>query len=1316
MRTNRLGSLPTLLLLLIIATPGRADDEAAAPLPGQVKAVWDLTRAWRQSTPTRERVCINGLWRWQPATANADIVPTGAWGYFKVPGSWPGITDYLQKDSQLVYAHASWKDQKLGAVTSAWYQREITIPSEWTGRRITLSAEYLNSLAAVYIDGKKAGDIRFPAGDLDLTNACRPGAKHVLSLLVTAMPLKAVMQSYTDTAAAKEVKGSVARRGLCGDVYLVATPAGPHIADTKLETSTRKSQITIDVELKGLSADTQYTLHTQVTQAGREVTQFATPSFDAAKLTNGHITFSHPWKPDQLWDLHTPQNVYDLHLSLVDATGKILDTAWPERFGFRELWIDGRDFFLNGSRLFLCAVPLDNALIGAASANYAAARQTLERLKHIGINLVYTHNYDCQPGAHLSFAEILRAADDVGMLVSLTQPHFSHYDWQTPGADDSNGYAAHAAFYVRVGQNHPSVVFYSMSHNATGYDQDMNPDLIDGLQDPRADGWSARNAKLALRAEAIVKRLDPTRIVYHHAGGNIGSMYTINFYPNFAPVQELSDWFGHWSSAGVKPLFLCEYGAPFTWDWTMYRGWYKGKREFGSAAVPWEFCLAEWDAQFLGDPAFKIDDRQRANLRWESKQFQAGRLWHRWDYPTSVGSPRFEDRNQILATYLADNWRAFRTWGVSGISPWEYEIYWTPRDGVDRTRKPLDTDWDNLQHPGLSPDFIDGRVERIDTALEESDWQPTAAGKALLRNNQPVLAYIAGPAAAFTAMDHNFTPGQTIEKQLILINNSRQTLTCRCDWSLRLPKPLTAQTTITVQTGQQSRIPLRFDLPATLPPGHYGLHANVQFPDGQTQTDDFVIHILPAPPKPAAPAKLALFDPPGQTAALLEKLGIEFRRIDATETLNADDTLILGKLALTPDGPAPALSRVRDGIKVIVFEQSNEVLEKRLGFRVVEYGLRQVFGRIPDHPLLAGLAPEHLRDWRGESTTTPPRLTYEMRPQHGPTIRWCDIPVSRVWRCGNRGNIASVLIEKPSRGDFRPILDGGFSLQYAPLMEYREGKGVVLFCQLDVTGRTETDPAAQTLVANLLQYASSWKPSPARTAVYAGEQAGKDHLDAIGIKPTPYNGGDLSPDQLLILGPGGGGGGRKLAAHSPAVAKFLKAGGKLLAVALDQPDVDAISPFKIALKKQEHIDAAVFDPPAWQSPFAGIGPADLFNRRPRDLTLVATGATPIGDGVLALAPTGATDPNIVFCQLAPWHFDYGKDYGAKRTYRRASFTLTRLLANLGVAASTTPLLERFRAPPAPAAAAAAGDEKRWLNGFYLDAPEEWDDPYRFFRW
>src|SRR4029077_6485586 len=150
-----------------------------------------------------------------------------------------------------------------------------------------------------------------------------------------------------------------------------------------------------------------------------------------------------------------------------------------------------------GTRIHLSAVPLDNAQIGAALSTYQAARESLDRLRSIGINFVYTHNYDCEPGSHLSFAEILRAADDVGMLVALTQPHFSHYDWKEPDADENNGYARHAAFYARVAGKHPSVVMILMSHNATGYEEDMNPDLIDGIHDPR-DTWSARNAKLAL--------------------------------------------------------------------------------------------------------------------------------------------------------------------------------------------------------------------------------------------------------------------------------------------------------------------------------------------------------------------------------------------------------------------------------------------------------------------------------------------------------------------------------------------------------------------------------------------------------------------------------------------------------------------------------------------------------------------------------------------------------------------------------------------------------------------------------------------------
>jgi hypothetical protein len=364
---------------------------------------------------------------------------------------------------------------------------------------------------------------------------------------------------------------------------------------------------------------------------------------------------------------------------------------------------------------------------------------------------------------------------------------------------------------------------------------------------------------------------------------------------------------------------------------------------------------------------------------------------------------------------------------------------------------------------------------------------------------------------------------------------------------------------------------------------------------------------------------------------------------------------------------------------------------------------------------------DHLRDWCGEATILPPRLNYELSPRYNgaPAVKWCGIEVSRVWRCGNRGNVASALIEKPARGDFLPIVDGGYSLQYSPLMEYREGKGSILFCQMDVTGRTEDDPAATRLVRNILSYVSlGTRPSPpssSRPAVYVGDEPGRRYLTFAGVAAGSYDGGVLSPDQVLIVATGGG---KKLAANKVAVADFLKAGGHLLALGLDQTEANTFLPFKVDTKKAEHI-AAYFEPPAANSFLAGIAPADVHNRDPRELPLVSAGATPIGDGVLA------QQANVVFCQLPPYAITNvdgaaHEPLNLKRTYRRTSFVLTRILANLGIRAET-PLLSRFATPVAPeqgkpGPSVTRDTPGRWLQGLYLDQPEDWDDPYRFFRW
>ena len=139
--------LASMVWLAMATTPALAQDQPAAPLPRGIKAVWDLTSACRETTSTRERICINGLWRCQPAEAKIGQAPTGNWGFFKVPGPWPEyrVRAWMAEESQKIYRHPSWEKKDFRTVDLVWHEREIQVPEQWAGRRITLWTEWLNS-------------------------------------------------------------------------------------------------------------------------------------------------------------------------------------------------------------------------------------------------------------------------------------------------------------------------------------------------------------------------------------------------------------------------------------------------------------------------------------------------------------------------------------------------------------------------------------------------------------------------------------------------------------------------------------------------------------------------------------------------------------------------------------------------------------------------------------------------------------------------------------------------------------------------------------------------------------------------------------------------------------------------------------------------------------------------------------------------------------------------------------------------------------------------------------------------------------------
>ena len=214
------------------------------------------------------------------------------------------------------------------------------------------------------------------------------------------------------------------------------------------------------------------------------------------------------------------------------------------------------------------------------------------------------------------------------------------------------------------------------------------------------------------------------------------------------------------------------------------------------------------------------------------------------------------------------------------------------------------------------------------------------------------------------------------------------------------------------------------------------------------------------------------------TTKELDRLGVKYVRLGLEElkakasdaNLEPETPFVVGRECLTRElmygvlVPAVRKSRAR----VLVFEQDKETLEA-VGFRVQVYGLRTTFPRFRDDRLGLSLGTAMLRDWNGESTMVPPYFADIPRNElNYLTDTWAGYLNTRVWRCGNRGCVATVIPEKPTVGDWRALVDGGFDLQYAPLLDWTIGDGRITFCQLDVTARTAVDPVADDVVRRLV--------------------------------------------------------------------------------------------------------------------------------------------------------------------------------------------------------------------------------------------------------
>ncbi|HEV7300719.1 MAG TPA: hypothetical protein VGN72_15240 [Tepidisphaeraceae bacterium] len=1031
-------------------TEARVADAALSPEHAALFA----QKPVKEITPQRAEIDLNGLWMFVPA-AGATLKEPKGFGYIKVPGAW-------NRDDAIAARGVGrgWLMFKGDEVGQAWYERPITVPASWKDRAVVLDLDRVSTDAVVYLDGQELGQVQWPAGQVDLTPAVKPGVEQTLRVRVLAVDDKTEVVSYMGYLNEPKGKAQLDNRGIIGrGLKLIGRPKGGHVADVYVRPSTRQQKVDVDVELAGVTRAGEVKIVAEMHDEQGKVEKTFNATASVTAEAEQKVTVSWPWTDARLWDYRQP-NRYTMRLFVA---GDALTDAVVQPFGFREFWIDGRDFYLNGTPYNLRPNNLQYGAkpSGIVKEGYNFAELWPDDRGRRGTDLEYDD-------------ACITEADRIGFPIAAKLVHLGDWasdikKWEKPEARaDYERLMAHS---VRRWRNSPGVVMWAHSANVFQWTGDGEPRLLGQRNVSNAQELERRRDNV-WEAIAMAKTVDPIRPIYAHHGADAGEVYTSNFYLNFIPLQEREEWMAHWARHGQMPFIAIEFGTP------LYASLMRDEDGY-TAQGHSEPSLTEWMAVYQGHDAYRDEADDYQKIFTERYKGSAN---HRNEYQPHIRHGRYEHiltHNKSFRAFqnlfYRNTWRSWRTMGVSGMG-----IPWHQTD------------------PAMFPE--------------------------LPANNGDTLAWIAGPAGDtgadtptdpavpnFTRKDHHFAPGQAVQKHVVLINDARVSQKYSATWSVKIGDAAVTDGTKDgeLAVGQKLFLPVDFTVPQIAGDRADGTIALTSKIGEHAHTDAFPFTVFAPPAK--AQGRLAVWDPAGDTTKLLASLG--YAVTPWTDGQPTEAVAVIGCKALSdrhvpPGDPA---TFVKAGGRLIVFGQENDWTRLSLQLRTAPHVSRRAFAVTADHPVLTGLSNDNLRDWAGEGTLV---AAYP----HRPGAEWLS---AYGWRWGNRGSVSSTPIEKPHRSSFRPIIESEFDLAYSPLMEMDFGKGRVTLCRLDLEGRANgDDPAAMKLAAQMMKHVVSGPIAPkVDEIVYVGGERGAKVLDDLGIAYRKADAID-SAAKLVVVGEG----------------------------------------------------------------------------------------------------------------------------------------------------------------------------------------------------
>ncbi len=513
------------------------------------------------------KTCLNGWWDILPVYDDSpcDKAPAEGWleGKYLVPSFYNKPCDAVKKPGEKYYTEnaaivsnedtenlfdafgypADWTKAK-----RVWVRRTFEIKPQ-QGRRYFFIAEAIGPTATIFINGKKAAcshEYTLPT-EVDMTSFLVDGQNELAIFL----------DDYERTERGTALHGTgnwltKQMRGIQRDVWLVEK-GDVYIDDLTIVTSVREKTLTLKYVVKNMTDCPQkLTIKPVIKGNPIQIPEITGTIFAHSEATT-ELTV--PWEKPKLWDTFTP-NLYYIRTGVL-SDGVEIDHM-TERFGFRELWVEGEQLLLNGHPLHLFSD------FGHKATPYSYTRGWIEKwfsmLRDYNMNHSRMHTH---PHPEL----ILDMADEAGIFITA----------ETNMCGSGGGEATEDIRYWQNGQrhvrdlvkrekNHPCLVLYSCGNELR---------------------WNCRENELmkkeAPKIRALFNELDPTRVAYHEGDSSLWDETT---------QEMLSRHYGK-DASGI--------------------GWWDKSRPLNSG----EMCLYHYIGhnnmlQFIGDDAWRKYDRMVA--------------------------------------------------------------------------------------------------------------------------------------------------------------------------------------------------------------------------------------------------------------------------------------------------------------------------------------------------------------------------------------------------------------------------------------------------------------------------------------------------------------------------------------------------------------------------------------------------------------------------------------------------------------------------------------------------------------------------------